>query len=79
MCFSCHSWFEENPADSGQWLINEIGEGAIQILREKRDSGIKVTKLEEKDIAKHYRAQLKAIEAERDTGVTGYIEFVSYQ
>jgi len=79
MCFGCHSWFEENPADSGQWLIDEIGEGAVQILREKRDSGVKVTKLEEKDIAKHYREQLKLIEQRRNTGETGYIDFESWQ
>jgi len=79
MCFSCHQWFEENPADSGLWLANEIGEGVIQLLREKRDSGVKVTKLEEKDIAKHYRQQLKTIEDKRSNGEVGYIEFESWQ
>jgi len=79
LCFGCHQWFGGNPADSGQWLEQEIGEGAIQVLREKRDSKVKVSKLEEKDIAKHYREQLKAIEKKRDSGQTGYIDFESWQ
>ncbi len=40
---------------------------------------VKVTKLEEKEIAKHYREQLVIIGALRATGETGYIDFVSYQ
>lgn len=79
LCFSCHKWFGENPADSGAWLESQIGEGVVQILREKRDSGVKVTKLEEKDIAKHYREQLKLIEQKRDSGEAGYIDFESWQ
>jgi hypothetical protein len=79
LCFGCHQWFGGNPADSGQWLEQEIGEGAIQVLREKRDSKLKVPKLEEKDIAKHYREQLKEIEKKRDSGQTGYIDFESWQ
>lgn len=79
MCFSCHSWFGGNPADSGHWLETEIGEGVVQVLREKRDSGVKVSKLEEKDIAKHYREQLKIIEKKRINGHDGFIDFVSWQ
>lgn len=79
LCYSCHAWFGGNPADSGKWLEEELGEGVLNILREKRDSKTKVTKQEEKDIAKHYREQFKIIEQKRANGVTGYIEFESYQ
>ena len=79
LCFNCHKWYGENPADSGRWLEDFIGEGTIQILREKRDSGVKVSKLEERDIAKHYRQELKKIESKRDSGQTGYIDFDSWQ
>tara|TARA_Y100000590_G_scaffold460136_1_gene618771 strand:- start:818 stop:1231 length:414 start_codon:yes stop_codon:yes gene_type:complete len=79
LCFVCHKWFGESPADSGKWLEQKIGEGTIDILREKRDSGVKVSKLEEKDIAKHYRQQLKEIEKKRSEGATGYIDFESWQ
>ena len=61
LCASCHNWFGENPADSGKWLEETLGEGHLDILREKRDSGVKVSKLEEKDISKHYREEFKRI------------------
>ncbi len=63
LCFSCHQWFGGNPADSGQWITELKGEGFIDMLREKRDMKLKVSKLEEKDIAKHYRAELKKLES----------------
>ena len=62
MCFSCHQWFGGNPADSGIWIAEIKGDGVIEILREKRDSMVKVSKLEEKDIAKHYRQEYARIE-----------------
>ena len=79
LCFSCHQWFGGSPADSGLWVANLLGESHIELLREKRDSRVKVSKPEEKDIAKHYREQLKLIEKKRLDGDSGYIEFVSWQ
>ena len=79
LCFSCHSWFGGNPADSGKWVEDFVGSGVIDLLREKKDARVKVSKLEEKDIAKHYREQLKIIEQKRNAGQTGYIKFESWQ
>lgn len=79
LCASCHSWFGGNPADSGRWLETFVGEGVLDLLREKRDARVKVSKLEEKEIARHYRAELKKIEQKRAEGVTGVIEFESWQ
>lgn len=79
MCYGCHQWFGGNPADSGRWLEQFIGEGALDILREKMNSKVKVTKLEEKEIAKHYRKELKKIQEKRDSGFDGDIDFESYQ
>ena len=63
LCFSCHQWFGGNPADSGYWVTELLGEGHMELLREKRDNKLKVSKLEEKDIAKFYRAELKILES----------------
>ena len=63
LCFSCHQWYGSNPADSGYWVTELLGEGHMELLREKRDSKVKVSKLEEKDIAKFYRAELKKLES----------------
>lgn len=79
LCYSCHSWFGGNPLDSGIWLEKELGSGVVEMLREKKNAKVKVTKLEEKEIAKHYREQLKIIEKKRAEGQTGYIDFISYQ
>lgn len=79
LCFACHQWFGGNPADSGRWLENKIGSGAVEILREKMRSKIKVTKQEEKEIAKFYREELKKQQEKRADGAQGIVEFESYQ
>ena len=79
LCFSCHSWFGGNPADSGPWIEEFLGAGVLDLLREKVHNKQKVSKLEEKDIAAWYRKQLKIIEQKRNEGQTGYIEFESWQ
>jgi len=79
LCFPCHQWFGGSPADSGPWIEEFVGAGTLDILREKMHSGIKVSKLEEKDIAAHYRKQLKILEQKRNDGETGYIDFESWQ
>lgn len=79
LCYSCHEWYGGNPADSGAWLRGIIGEDMLDILREKRDLGVRVSKDEEKEIAAHYRQELKTMREMRKKGVTGRIEFVSWQ
>jgi hypothetical protein len=72
MCYGCHQWFGGNPADSGAWLTDMLGEGVIDILREKMRSKVKVPKSEEALIAKHYREQLKLIEADSNHELESY-------
>lgn len=79
LCTGCHRKFGENPLDAAVWIEKQAGQAAIDILREKRDSMVKVPKTEEKCIARHYRLQLKTIEERRANGETGQIPFESYQ
>ena len=79
LCYHCHAWFGGNPADSGLWVINLLGDGHMAILREKMNSQVKVSKIEEKEIAKHYREQLKIMQEKREDGEVGRIEFESWQ
>ena len=79
LCFGCHHWYGANPADSGLWITNLLGEGHLDFLREKRDAKFKIPKTEEREIAKHYREELKKLEEKRARGETGRIEFDSYQ
>jgi len=79
LCHYCHRLWHENPLESFIWFEKEFGQGRIDLLVEKRNARIKVSKLEEKDIAKHYREQLKLIEQKRSEGEIGYIDFESWQ
>ena len=79
LCSGCHRYFEEHPFEYKAWVTDKDGEDLIEILTEKWRSGVKVPKTEEREIAKHYREQLKIIEQKRLDGVTGYIDFESWQ
>jgi len=79
LCYGCHSWFGGNPADSGRWLEEKLGESALEVLREKRDSRVKVPKTEEKEIAAHYRKELKKIQSLIDGGTEPPYDFESWQ
>ena len=79
LCNGCHRKWHESPIAAFVWFENKFGYERVELLIEKMNSRVKVPKSEEKLIAKHYRDQLTQILLMRDEGVTGYIEFVSYQ
>ena len=71
-CSVCHMWWHANPTESGIWFRNLVGEGFYDLLTERKNNKVRVSKLEEKDIAAHYRAELKKLEA-------GATDFESWQ
>lgn len=79
LCFACHQWFGGNPYESGRWLEKMLGETRLEMLIDAKNGKHKVPKAEEKDIAKHYREQLKIMQAKRKNGEMGRIEFESWQ
>ena len=78
-CFGCHQRLGGNPLEFSKWIEEHLGEAGVEILTEKRNSLVKVSKQEEKEIAKHYREQLKKMKEERANGKTGRVEFESWQ
>lgn len=78
-CNGCHRKWHESPLKSFEWFEETYGSGRVELLREKMNSKVKVTQNEERLISKHYREQLKIIQEQRDQGVVGPIDFVSYQ
>jgi hypothetical protein len=58
--------------DFETWLKKYLGQGCIDILNEKRRRIQKTTAAYRKEVAKHYRAQIKLLEA-------GNHELVSFQ
>ena len=71
-CNYCHRWWHQNPLDAAAWFLSKVGQGLVDILKEKRDSKVRVPKTEEQEIAKHYRAELKKLE-------NGAADFESWQ
>ena len=78
MCNQCHAWYGENPADSGEWITKKKGENVVNRVRIKREMSQKVTKIEEKEIAKHYRLEYRRMEQELMDGAAK-VDFVSWQ
>ena len=70
-CNGCHRAWHESPLRSFAWFESKFGICRVELLREKMDNKQKVSKAEEKEIAKHYREQLKVVESGG--------ELVSYQ
>lgn len=64
LCHSCHRSFTENPLDFSVWVTQRIGQGMVDILNEKRRGILKDNKSTRDEVAKHYRAELRRMEAE---------------
>jgi hypothetical protein len=62
LCRACHMNFEANPLDFTNWLTGYVGQGYLDILNEKRNRIQKTTKLYRKEVAAHYRAEIKLME-----------------
>jgi len=63
LCHTCHRQFTENPLDFTKWLQEYVGQGYLDILNEKRNTIFKTTKPIRAEIAKHYRKEIKLMEA----------------
>ena len=66
LCCGCHKWWHSYPTESSLWLEGVIGSGMVEILREKANQIVKVSKAEEKEIAAHYRKEYRRMVAEND-------------
>ena len=72
LCHHHHRYFTENPIEWTRWLEGYVGRGYLDILNAKRNQIFKTNKAIRAEIAKHYRGQIKLLEA-------GDHELVSYQ
>lgn len=70
---SAHRHFTENPIDFHKWLIDELGETHMAILQEKRQGILKGNKETRRAVAKHYREELKKLQADPDYHVISFI------
>jgi hypothetical protein len=63
LCHACHRKFTENPVSFTRFLEATAGRGYLDILNEKKNRIFKVTPTIRKEIAAHYRAQVKELES----------------
>lgn len=78
-CNGCHRSWHESPLKSFRWFEETYGRGRVDLLLEKMQSKVKVSKLEEKEIGVHYREQLKILDQRRAEGEAGKLDFESWQ
>tara|TARA_R100000458_G_scaffold59802_1_gene71870 strand:- start:3276 stop:3722 length:447 start_codon:yes stop_codon:yes gene_type:complete len=74
-----HRYFTENPVEFASFVNNLLGDGAVEILRERfNDLSIKYPKKEKKEISKHYRTEFRKMREQRKNGKLGRIDFIGY-
>lgn len=79
-CFGCHQKMGSNPYDFTKWVTDTIGEGALEILIEKRNdiNAAKMIKKNLKDVAAHYKLEFEGLQARRAGGDSGVLTFTPY-
>jgi hypothetical protein len=79
LCFRCHLHLGANPHEHSEWVRGMLGPIAYNVLCEKRQQILrKNERPTDKELAAHFRSELKRMEALRAQGETGRIEFVGY-
>jgi len=69
---SSHRYFTENPVAFHDWLVMTLGEGHMEILREKAQGHMKTTAAIRKEIAKHYREEYRKRELDIEYEIISY-------
>lgn len=79
LCASCHAEMTMAPTEWGLFCLKHLGEGRYEMLKERRnDIRIKYSKLDWKDITKHYLQEYNRIVKLRMNGNQGYIPLISF-
>ena len=64
LCHYCHMKFTANPLEFTAWLEETLGQGHMEMLREKWQVLMKTNKQLRKEIAKHYREEFKKMDVD---------------
>lgn len=78
LCAGCHMKMGENPVEHHEWARKRLGDGLIDILREKAQKVRKLPKHEKEAMYKHYKDELVRLRLLRKLGDTGRLEFASW-
>lgn len=74
-CYPCHMWYGGNPILGGEWASEYLGAAKVARLRRRFHTPMKLSKHDLADILANLKASWKAMQMQRDAGVTGRIEF----
>ena len=72
LCHYCHMRFTANPLEFTKWLEETLGEGHMEMLREKWQVLMKTNKQLRKEIAKHYREEFKKMDEDENYEPVSY-------
>ena len=78
LCAKCHRRFTDYPVEWADFLCRYLGHSNYEEAKRRAWECRKITKVEQLDIRKHYKEELKRIEKLRADGGTGNIRLVSY-
>lgn len=73
-----HAYFTDHPADFGAWITKYMGEGRLQLMREKAHSNVKWTKADKEDLYQHLKKEYAIMIQKRKDGVRGRIDFEAF-
>ena len=74
-CKTCHRFFGSNAPHFNDWALERLGEGMMQILKEKSWATKKPYRSERLEILAFYKDQYEKMMQQRADGVTGRIEW----
>ncbi|MDP5211177.1 hypothetical protein [Microbulbifer sp. 2205BS26-8] len=84
-CTSCHYFLEGNPHEFTRWVRVQLGDGAYDILLEKKGhmdnarlARRDVKQKHKSEISRHYREQYRDMLTQRAGGNSGRLVFVGY-
>lgn len=78
LCAKCHYYFTDHPTEFTYWLHEYLGDGHMDLLREKLNTLKKFYKGEKEEMNKFYKNELKKIQQRRKDGEKGRIDFTSW-
>ena len=70
--YGCHQRFTANPLDFHNWLHSYLGEGHMELLRERRNQILKTNKALRAEIAAHYRQEFRRMTETGDRNLVSY-------
>jgi hypothetical protein len=78
-CMGCHQHLGSHPELFREWVLEQLGEARFEMLRERFNMVFKWRPKMEREVAAFYKIQHALMLRLRADGVTGRMEFASWQ